>query len=178
MTKALGQELASRNITVNCVAPGFIVSPMTDALPDAQKEALTTRILGALWDSSVFPGARAPAGKVLLRVMIGGALDPEAVALPEDELLRIARSDLRTTMGLDAAPERHWLFRHKVGISQYTVGHAARLATIAARLANLPGLYVAGQSYFGVSMNGCCEQAARFADERISALASGGLATP
>ena len=44
MSKALGQELASRNITVNCVAPGFIVSPMTDALPDAQKEALTARI--------------------------------------------------------------------------------------------------------------------------------------
>ena len=44
MSKALAQELASRNITVNCVAPGFIASPMTDALPDAQKEALTTRI--------------------------------------------------------------------------------------------------------------------------------------
>lgn len=44
MSKALAQELASRNITVNCVAPGFIASAMTDALPDAQKEALTTRI--------------------------------------------------------------------------------------------------------------------------------------
>jgi 3-oxoacyl-[acyl-carrier protein] reductase len=44
MSKALAQELASRNITVNCVAPGFISSAMTDALPDAQKEALTTRI--------------------------------------------------------------------------------------------------------------------------------------
>lgn len=44
MSKALAQELASRSITVNCVAPGFIVSPMTDALPDAQKEALTGRI--------------------------------------------------------------------------------------------------------------------------------------
>jgi 3-oxoacyl-[acyl-carrier protein] reductase len=44
MSKALGQELASRNITVNCVAPGFITSPMTDALPAAQKEALTARI--------------------------------------------------------------------------------------------------------------------------------------
>jgi 3-oxoacyl-[acyl-carrier protein] reductase len=44
MSKALAQELASRNITVNCLAPGFIVSAMTDALPDAQKEALTTRI--------------------------------------------------------------------------------------------------------------------------------------
>lgn len=44
MTKALAQELASRGITVNCVAPGFIASPMTDVLPEAQKEALTARI--------------------------------------------------------------------------------------------------------------------------------------
>ena len=44
MSKALAQEVASRGITVNCVAPGFIRSAMTDELPDAQKEALMTRI--------------------------------------------------------------------------------------------------------------------------------------
>lgn len=44
MSKALAQELASRGITVNCVAPGFIASPMTDGLPDAQKDALNARI--------------------------------------------------------------------------------------------------------------------------------------
>jgi 3-oxoacyl-[acyl-carrier protein] reductase len=44
MSKALAQELASRNITVNCVAPGFISSAMTDGLPDAQKEALLVKI--------------------------------------------------------------------------------------------------------------------------------------
>ncbi len=44
MSKALAQEVASRNVTVNCVAPGFITSPMTDVLPEAQKEALTGRI--------------------------------------------------------------------------------------------------------------------------------------
>lgn len=44
MSKALAQELASRCITVNCVAPGFIRSAMTDVLPDAQKEALNARI--------------------------------------------------------------------------------------------------------------------------------------
>jgi len=44
MTKALAQELASRGITVNCVAPGFIATAMTADLPDAQKDALNTRI--------------------------------------------------------------------------------------------------------------------------------------
>lgn len=44
MSKALGQELASRGITVNCVAPGFIRSAMTDVLPEAQKTALLTKI--------------------------------------------------------------------------------------------------------------------------------------
>jgi 3-oxoacyl-[acyl-carrier protein] reductase len=44
MSKSLGQELASRGITVNCVAPGFIRSAMTDALNDAQKGAILARI--------------------------------------------------------------------------------------------------------------------------------------
>lgn len=44
MSKSLGQELASRGITVNCVAPGFIRTAMTQVLPDAQKDALNARI--------------------------------------------------------------------------------------------------------------------------------------
>jgi len=53
MSKALAQEVASRGITVNCVAPGFITSPMTDVLPEAQKEALLGRIpVGRLGDGA------------------------------------------------------------------------------------------------------------------------------
>ena len=49
MSKSLAQELASRGITVNCVAPGFIRSAMTDALNEAQKAAILSRIpAGAL----------------------------------------------------------------------------------------------------------------------------------
>ena len=44
MSKSLGQELASRGVTVNCVAPGFIRTAMTDQLPLAQKDALNARI--------------------------------------------------------------------------------------------------------------------------------------
>ena len=49
MTRSLARELGSRNITVNCVAPGFIATDMTDTLPEAQKAALMAQIpLGRL----------------------------------------------------------------------------------------------------------------------------------
>jgi 3-oxoacyl-[acyl-carrier protein] reductase len=44
LTKAIAIEIASRNVTVNAVAPGFIETPMTDVLPDKVKEELKTRI--------------------------------------------------------------------------------------------------------------------------------------
>ena len=43
-SKALAQEVASRNVTVNCVAPGFIASPMTDVLNEAQQQGILSRI--------------------------------------------------------------------------------------------------------------------------------------
>jgi len=49
MTRALARELGSRNITVNCIAPGFIATDMTEVLPEAQKAALLAQIpLGRL----------------------------------------------------------------------------------------------------------------------------------
>ena len=44
MSKSLAQELASRGITVNCLAPGFIATPMTDVLNDDQKKAILGRV--------------------------------------------------------------------------------------------------------------------------------------
>ena len=52
MTKALAAEIASRNITVNCVAPGFVTTAMTDALTPDQKTSILTRVpAGRLGDS-------------------------------------------------------------------------------------------------------------------------------
>ena len=44
MTKALAAEVATRNLTVNCIAPGFITSPMTDGLNDKQREGILSRV--------------------------------------------------------------------------------------------------------------------------------------
>jgi 3-oxoacyl-[acyl-carrier protein] reductase len=67
MSKSLARELGSRNITVNCVAPGFIDTDMTRALPEAQRNALLSQIpLGRLGRAEDVAGAVAylasPAG--------------------------------------------------------------------------------------------------------------------
>lgn len=51
-TKAMAQEIASRNITVNCVAPGFIATPMTDVLTDDQKAKINATIPAGKMGSS------------------------------------------------------------------------------------------------------------------------------
>ncbi|PJI43360.1 3-oxoacyl-[acyl-carrier-protein] reductase [Ferrovibrio sp.] len=58
MTKSLAQEVASRNITANCVAPGFIQTAMTDVLTDQQKEMISQKIpAGRLGQSSEIAAA-------------------------------------------------------------------------------------------------------------------------
>ncbi len=130
------------------------------------------RILGCLWDSSIFPG-RAPEGKVLLRAMIGGAHDPGAMELTDPELVRQVRDDLEETMDLTAEPLFTRVYRWRLGIGQYTVGHQDRLDRIHARLRASPGLRVAGSSFYGISMNACIEKAGEQARELLAFLGAG-----
>lgn len=116
------------------------------------------RSLGCLWDSSIFPG-RAPDGKVLLRGMIGGAHDPEAVGEEKDSLVLQVRGDLEQAMGIRVEPIFSRVYRWPSGIGQYTVGHGQRMEGVAHRLQDLPGLWVAGSSFHGISMNACIEKA-------------------
>ena len=133
------------------------------------------RILGALWESSIYDG-RAPAGKALVRVMIGGATDPDAVRLSDGDLLGVVRTDLERTMGVRLAPEFVHIVRHARGIPQYTVGHGVRLERIDAALTSYPGLFLGGNSYRGVSVNACIEDAPRLARRVIEHLRTVGRA--
>jgi oxygen-dependent protoporphyrinogen oxidase len=130
------------------------------------------RILGCLWDSSIFPG-RAPEGKVLLRVMIGGAHDHEAVMEEEGALVSQVRADLESTMGLEAEPLFSRVYRWPLGIGQYAVGHQDRMDTIHRQLHGLSTLWIAGSSFYGISMNACIEKAGEQVEEILSCLGSG-----
>lgn len=116
------------------------------------------RILGCLWDSEVFPG-RAPAGIRLMRAMIGGAHDHEAIQLPDEKLLEIVLRELGSSMGLQAKPTLAEIYRYPLGIAQYERGHLSLVNSIRLELKNFPGLWVSGSSYDGISMNSCIEKA-------------------
>lgn len=127
------------------------------------------RTLGVLWESSIYAN-RAPEGRALMRVMIGGAHDPGAVDLDDEELMTVVRADLFATMGLSVAPVFTRIFRHRRGIPQYTTGHLDRLQRIDAALERHDGLFVAGNSYRGVSINSCVAEAPAIAERVVASV--------
>ena len=133
-------------------------------------------ILGTLWETSIYNN-RAPHGRVLLRVMIGGASDPHAVSLSDDELLTIVRMDLKRTMNISAMPEFVRIIRHPRGIPQYTQGHHSRLRRIETLLESHPGLFVTGNSFRGVSLNACIADARSVADAVVKFVSTTSAAT-
>ncbi|TCK06282.1 protoporphyrinogen oxidase [Phorcysia thermohydrogeniphila] len=125
------------------------------------------KILGVLWDSSVFPN-RAPEGKVLVRVMIGGARQPELALLPEEELVKIALKELKRIMKIRHYPEKIKIFKHEKGIPHYTVGHADRVERIFQLTKRHRGLYFCNNAYTGVGVNDCTKSAEETAKEILS----------
>jgi oxygen-dependent protoporphyrinogen oxidase len=125
--------------------------------------------LGTLWDSSIFPN-RAPEGKVLLRSMMGGATNPAAIDLADEEVIARTTADLRQIMGITELPDFVRVFRHPRAIPQYTRGHGARLQALDAALATTPGLLLTGNAFYGVGLNDCVNAANRVAERVIGEL--------
>ena len=122
------------------------------------------RTLGSIWNSSLFT-ERAPENWMLTTNFIGGATDPEAVRLGDDELVRIVHGDLSKALRVTGEPRRLPIRRWERAIPQYELGHAARVAKLDAALARLPGLHLAGNYLRGVAIGDCIRQAEELARE-------------
>ena len=122
------------------------------------------RILGTLWDSSIFPN-RAPEGHVLLRSMLGGARASQVAMQDENKLIDTVMAELGDIMGIRVQPDFARVYVHEKAIPQYTIGHQGRLETLERLLARYKGLYLAGNSYRGISVNDCIENSYRLAGE-------------
>ncbi|HEX6462859.1 MAG TPA: protoporphyrinogen oxidase [Vicinamibacterales bacterium] len=119
------------------------------------------RITACTWVSSKWAD-RAPDDKALLRVFIGGAHDPHAVDLDDDEIVTIARQDLGSVLGITAEPALTRVYRWRRAGAQHTVGHLQRVARIEERLAPR-GIFVAGSGFRSVGIPDCVADARRVA---------------
>ena len=122
------------------------------------------KILGTLWDSSIFPN-RAPEDYVLLRSMVGGAQSPELALLDDSALVSTVFDDLRPILSLRAEPDMVRIYRWEKAIPQYVLRHGERLQLLDERLKSYPGLYLTGNAYRGIGINDCVENGFKLADE-------------
>jgi protoporphyrinogen/coproporphyrinogen III oxidase len=121
-------------------------------------------ILGCVWNSSLFK-ARAPEGKALVTVFIGGARNPVLARLADGELVSTAHGELQRVLGISSDPQVVGITRYQRSIPQYNLGHFARVQKIESLLDGLPGLRLIGNYLHGVSTGDCIKEADRVARE-------------
>jgi oxygen-dependent protoporphyrinogen oxidase len=108
--------------------------------------------LACTWTSTKF-ARRAPDGYVLLRVFLGRA--GQDIPWNEHEVLKLAKEELQTTLGVTAEPLLYRVFMWENAMPQYNVGHLDILQRIDAALENHPGLALAGNGYRGIGIPDC-----------------------
>ena len=112
------------------------------------------RMLACTFVHNKFPH-RAPQDKGILRCFLGGARDEAVLALSDDEILQIVRGELRDIVKVNARPIFTRLYRWREAMAQYEPGHLARVAAIEKRVAEIPGLALAGNAYHGIGVPDC-----------------------
>lgn len=139
---------------------GFVV-------PTAERR----RIIAGSFSSLKFAG-RAPAGMILARVFLGGALQSEMMALSDDEMIAAARDEFASLLGVKAEPALTCVRRWPESMPQYAVGHLTQVDKIERTVATIPGLALAGAYLRGVGIPDCIASGERAAEIIFSHLAA------
>ncbi|MFI6877306.1 protoporphyrinogen oxidase [Streptomyces sp. NPDC050400] len=111
------------------------------------------------WIAAENPGLR------VVRTSVGRHGDERDLGRDDQDLVGIARHDLREATGLTAAPVASHVTRWQDGLPQYPVGHTARVARVREHLGQLPGIAVCGAAYDGVGIPACIASAHAAVDE-------------
>lgn len=112
--------------------------------------------LGFLYESAYAPG-RAPAGRGLVKVLLGGARRPDVIDWGDAELVATATAELATVLGAIPRVEMSYVMRHRPGIPQYTARRRRQLERL--RRALPPGISVVGWGYDGVGVSALATRA-------------------
>lgn len=145
-----GIDYAGSAIVSLGFARGDVAHPLDAAGMVVPRDA-GRRALAVSFSSAKFPG-RAPDGHVLVRVFLGGALDPGVIDLDDRALTALAQTEAERLIGARGRPRLERVDRWHGAMPQYHVGHVARVERITARVARHAGLAIAGAAYQGVGI--------------------------
>jgi oxygen-dependent protoporphyrinogen oxidase len=126
-------------------------------------------IIAGSFTSLKFAG-RAPAGTILMRAFVGGAMQRELMALDDAAMVEVVREEFRALLGAEAVPLWSQVNRWPDSMPQYAVGHHGRVAKIERAAAALPGLELAGAALRGVGIPDCVLAGERAAQALFSGL--------
>ncbi len=129
-------------------------------------------VLGVEWCDSMYPENRSPRGGCAMRAILGGAHHPEIVRFSDEDLQRVAREEMRDTLGITSAPVATSVTRHSTGLPQYNVGHMLRVAEIECSLGDFPGLFIGGNGMRGTGMDAITRDATLIAQAALHTLGS------
>lgn len=126
--------------------------------------------LAISFSSNKYPG-RVPAGQILLRIFLGGALSPETVELSDTQLIELAHTELRDILSwTGSAAKWQAVMRWREAMPQYVLGHVDRMQKLQQELAAFPTLKLCGAAYAGVGLPQCVRGAEQAASELVASL--------
>lgn len=170
--QSLSEELSgipySSSITVNLIYDETELGELPEGFGFLVPASEGRAMLACTFVHRKFLG-RTPTGKVVLRAFLGGMKNESLMAETDEALVAAVRRELTQILGerifpRDARPEHTQVARWKRAMAQYAVGHQERMQRIKARVAELPGLRLAGNAYDGIGISDCIRlgrQAAR-----------------
>jgi oxygen-dependent protoporphyrinogen oxidase len=174
---ALGEELSgipySSSITVNLIYDEDQIGSLPDGFGFLIPAVEGRSMLACTFVHRKFLG-RTPTGKAVLRAFLGGMKNEALMAAPDETLVATVRRELTEILGekifsREAVPEYTQVSRWPRAMAQYAVGHQERIGRIAARVATLPGLQLAGNAYDGIGIPDCIRLGRQAARELIVA---------
>ena len=132
---------------------GFLV-------PEVEKR----KILGSLWNSTIFPD-RSPEGYAAFTTFVGGTRQPELVSLDDKDLVRTVYEELKSIIGISDEPALIWTKRWNKAIPQYNLGYSKFQEAISKFEQDHPGFFITGNYRSGISVGDCIVQANNCAEE-------------
>ena len=143
---------SSMTVAVGFDAADFATPPNGFGFLVPKKER--RRLVACTWVGTKF-SHRVPEGKIVARCFLGGMEDAGVLGESDEAVRAAVTEELRDIAGVTAPVRFMRIARWPRSMAQYTVGHPKRQAELEARLAQIPGLHVAGNAYQGIGIPDC-----------------------